>query len=139
MRELTTGAIDRHLRVVKEKHGADGINMALAAGAASIEHGTLLDDESVRLFKKSGAFGLSFQVISAAGKNGAVIHYSTPDEHTPIKAGELFLLDTVAVVVLVFAIYFPRHRRRDMIVALLGINVGVLGVTQALSSTTVSA
>jgi imidazolonepropionase-like amidohydrolase len=37
-------------------HGTDGINAALAAGADSIEHGTMLDDESVRLFKKSGAY-----------------------------------------------------------------------------------
>ena len=56
-----------------------------------------------------------------------------------MSLAQLFVLDLVAVVVLVFAVYFPRHRRRDMIVALLGINVGVLGVTQALSSTTVSA
>jgi Xaa-Pro aminopeptidase len=46
------------------------------------------------LFKRSGALGLSFNVIAAAGKNGAVIHYGTPDEHTPLKEGELFLLDT---------------------------------------------
>ncbi|MET0324136.1 MAG: DUF4956 domain-containing protein [Ilumatobacteraceae bacterium] len=56
-----------------------------------------------------------------------------------MSLAQLFLLDAVAIVLLVFAIYFPRHRRRDMIVALLGINVGVLSVTQALSSTTVSA
>jgi imidazolonepropionase-like amidohydrolase len=37
-------------------HGADGVNAALAAGADSIEHGTLLDDESIRLFKKNGAY-----------------------------------------------------------------------------------
>ncbi len=37
-------------------HGADGVNAALAAGADSIEHGTLIDDESVRLFKKNGAY-----------------------------------------------------------------------------------
>jgi imidazolonepropionase-like amidohydrolase len=43
-------------KVAVHAHGADGINMALAAGAASIEHGTLLDDESVRLFKRSGAY-----------------------------------------------------------------------------------
>jgi imidazolonepropionase-like amidohydrolase len=43
-------------KVAVHAHGADGINMALAAGAASIEHGTMLDDESVRLFKKSGAY-----------------------------------------------------------------------------------
>lgn len=51
----------------------------------------------------------------------------------------LFALDLVAIVILVFVIYFPRHRRRDMIVALLGINIGVLGVTQGLSSAGVSA
>jgi len=56
-----------------------------------------------------------------------------------MSLAQLFVLDLAAVAVLVFAVYFPRHRRRDMIVALLGINVGVLGVTQALSSTTVSA
>ena len=43
-------------KVAVHAHGADGINLALAAGAASIEHGTLLDDESIRLFKKSGAY-----------------------------------------------------------------------------------
>lgn len=52
---------------------------------------------------------------------------------------QLFVLDLVAIAVLVFAVYFPRHRRRDMVYALLGINVGVLAVTQALSSATVSA
>jgi imidazolonepropionase-like amidohydrolase len=43
-------------KVAVHAHGADGINMALRAGAASIEHGTLLDDESIRLFKRSGAY-----------------------------------------------------------------------------------
>ncbi len=52
---------------------------------------------------------------------------------------QLFALDLVAIILLVFAVYFPRHRRRDMIVALLGINIGVLGVTQGLSSAGVSA
>lgn len=52
---------------------------------------------------------------------------------------QLFVLELVAAAMLVFGIYFPRHRRRDMILALLGINVGVLGVTQALTSATVSA
>lgn len=52
---------------------------------------------------------------------------------------QLFLLDLIAISILVFAIYFPRHRRRDMVVALLGINIGVLGVTQGLTSADVSA
>lgn len=51
----------------------------------------------------------------------------------------LFALDLAAITLVAFGLYFPRHRNRDMIVALLGINVGVLGVTQALSSTQISA
>lgn len=51
----------------------------------------------------------------------------------------LFALDIAAILLLVFGLYFPRHRRRDMVVAYLGINIGVLAVTQALSSTAVSA
>ncbi len=56
-----------------------------------------------------------------------------------MSLAQLFMLDVAAIAVLVFAIYFPRHRRKDMVVALLGINIGVLGVTQALSSADVSA
>ena len=51
----------------------------------------------------------------------------------------LFACDIVAIAVLVFAVYFPRHRHRDMVVALVGINIGVLGVTQALASAEISA
>lgn len=43
-------------RVAVHAHGADGINLALRLGADSIEHGTLLDDESLRLFRQTRAF-----------------------------------------------------------------------------------
>lgn len=52
-------------------------------------------DEKVRKeFTASGAKGLSFKPICGAGKNGAIIHYGNPDGKTPLKQGELFLLDT---------------------------------------------
>jgi hypothetical protein len=51
----------------------------------------------------------------------------------------LFALDIAAVSVLVFGLYFPRHRRRDLVVAYLGVNVGVLAVAGSLSSGTVGA
>jgi hypothetical protein len=47
---------------------------------------------------------------------------------------QMFLLDAVAILVMTFALYFPRHRRRDMIVAFLAVNLGLLAVTSALSS-----
>ena len=48
-------------------------------------------------------------------------------------------LDLAAIAILVFGLYLPRHGRRDLIVAYLGVNVGVLAVASALGSTTVSA
>jgi imidazolonepropionase-like amidohydrolase len=44
------------LKVAVHAHGADGINMALRLGADSIEHGTIFDDETLRLFRRSGAY-----------------------------------------------------------------------------------
>lgn len=43
-------------RVAAHAHGTRGVNAALRAGVDSIEHGTFLDDESIRLFKERGAF-----------------------------------------------------------------------------------
>lgn len=51
----------------------------------------------------------------------------------------LIVTNFLAVFVLVFLVYFPRYRRRDMVVALIGINVGVLVVATVLSTSTVSA
>jgi imidazolonepropionase-like amidohydrolase len=43
-------------KVAVHAHGADGIAVALRAGADSVEHGTLIDAESLRLFKQTGAY-----------------------------------------------------------------------------------
>ncbi len=43
-------------KVAVHAHGNDGVNAALAAGADSIEHGTMLDDASVKIFKQAGAY-----------------------------------------------------------------------------------
>jgi imidazolonepropionase-like amidohydrolase len=43
-------------KVTAHAHGADGINAFLRAGGDSIEHGTYLDDESIRLFREHGAW-----------------------------------------------------------------------------------
>lgn len=51
----------------------------------------------------------------------------------------LYAVDLVAVSILTFALYFPRHRRRDLVVAYLGVNVGVLAVSAVLSSSTIAA
>ena len=57
--ELTAIVQTAHLlgrTVAAHAHGTNGINAALRAGVDSIEHGTFLDEESITLFKQTGAF-----------------------------------------------------------------------------------
>jgi hypothetical protein len=51
----------------------------------------------------------------------------------------LIAVDCAAIAVLTFGIYFPRHHRRDLVVAFLGVNVGVLAVSTTLGSSSVGA
>ncbi len=55
-----------------------------------------VSDKLTRLYKRSGAMGLSFRPICGADAHGAIIHYGTPDATTPIKEGALFLCDSGA-------------------------------------------
>lgn len=43
-------------KVAVHAHGNDGILIALKHGAASVEHGTLMDHDSIALFKRHGAY-----------------------------------------------------------------------------------
>jgi imidazolonepropionase-like amidohydrolase len=52
-----TDEAHRHgLRVAAHAIGTQGIKNALRAGIDSIEHGTMLDDEAIELFKERGAY-----------------------------------------------------------------------------------
>ena len=54
LRAVVTTAKDYGFRVAAHAHGAEGMKRALRAGVDSIEHGTLMDDEVIALFKKTG-------------------------------------------------------------------------------------
>lgn len=43
-------------QVACHAHGADGVNAALKAGVDSIEHGSYIDEDSLKLFKQGGAY-----------------------------------------------------------------------------------
>lgn len=47
-------------------------------------------------------------------------------------------IDLVAIITLVFGLYFPRHHRRDLVAAYIGVNFDVLAVSTVLASSTVS-
>jgi len=48
--------------------------------------------------------------------------------------GAHIAIDLIAVTTLAFAVYFPRYRRRDLLVSYLAVNIGVLAVVTALTS-----
>ena len=57
--ELAAAADEAHnfgLKLAVHAHGAEGIKAAVRAGAASIEHGTLMDDEGRALMKQHGTY-----------------------------------------------------------------------------------
>ncbi len=67
-------------KVAVHAHGADGILVALRAGADSIEHGTLIDKEALRLFRQSGAY----YVPTLSTVNGYIERLrNNPDAYTP--------------------------------------------------------
>jgi len=56
LREVVNAAHALGRKVASHAHAATGINAALRAGVDSIEHGSYANDESIELFKKSGAY-----------------------------------------------------------------------------------
>ena len=56
MRAVVEEATRHGIKVAAHAHGTDGINAAIRAGAASIEHGSLLDEESIQLMKEHGTY-----------------------------------------------------------------------------------
>jgi imidazolonepropionase-like amidohydrolase len=74
-------------KVKAHAHGTVGINAALRAGVDSIEHGTYLDADSVRLFKDHGAFLVPTLLAGAT----VVEEASRPDTWMPpaVKAKAL--------------------------------------------------
>jgi imidazolonepropionase-like amidohydrolase len=71
--ELAAGADEARnfgLRLAVHAHGAEGIKAAIRAGAASIEHGTLMDDEGRALMKQRGTYLVpTLEVRECVGQN----------------------------------------------------------------------
>ena len=59
LEELEAAVREAHklgLKVAAHAHGTEGINAAVRAGVDSIEHGSILSDESVKLMKERGTY-----------------------------------------------------------------------------------
>lgn len=74
----TAALFDR--KVAAHAHGADGIRLALEAGVHSIEHGTILDPETIDAFAASGAY----YVPTLSTVNGYIERIeANPDAYAP--------------------------------------------------------
>jgi len=56
VRAVVQTARDYGFRVAAHAHGAEGIKRAVRGGVDSIEHGTFMDDEGIKLMKERGTF-----------------------------------------------------------------------------------
>ncbi len=56
-----------------------------------------------------------------------------------MSSSALILIDVAAILVLVFGLYWPRHRRKNMVVAYLTTNIGVVAVASVLASSSINA
>lgn len=56
LKEIVDTARDYGMRVAAHAHGTEGMKRAVIAGVASIEHGTYMDAEVMRLMKQNGTY-----------------------------------------------------------------------------------
>jgi imidazolonepropionase-like amidohydrolase len=82
MKAIVQTANDYGLKVMAHAHGAEGIKRALRAGVISIEHGTLMDDECIELFKKYGAWYVPTIIAGKSVSDSAKI----PDYYPAVVA-----------------------------------------------------
>ena len=68
IKAIVTAAKDYGFKVAAHGHGAEGIKRAIRGGVSSIEHGTFMDDEGMKLMKQ---FGTWYVPTITAGKSTA--------------------------------------------------------------------
>ena len=81
MKTIVEEASRHHIKVAAHAHGTEGIIAALKAGVYSIEHGSLLDDEGIRLMKEKGVY-----LVPTTGLSNVV--NELVDKMHPVMAGK---------------------------------------------------
>jgi len=109
LRAIVEEAARHGLRVAAHAHGTEGIKAAVRAGVASIEHGSMLDDEAIALMKEHGTWlvptthltqridvGMLPEVMRRKAEE--IIPYSRESVRRAIAAGVKIALGTDAAV-----------------------------------------
>lgn len=88
IRAIVSTAKDYGFRVAVHAHGAEGMKRAIRSGVNSIEHGTLMDDETIALFKQYGTWYVPTLTAGASVADSAKKPGYYPELVTP-KALEI--------------------------------------------------
>ncbi len=80
IRAIVQTAAMAERRVAAHAHGTEGIKTAIRAGVASIEHGSMLDEEAIRLMKEHGTYLvptlMAFESVVAGARSGKLAPWS---------------------------------------------------------------
>ena len=92
IRAIVETAKDYGMPVAAHAHGAEAMKRAIRAGVTSIEHGTLMDDETISLFKKYGTW---YVPTIIAGKSVADSASKKPGYFPPVIAAKAIAIGPV--------------------------------------------
>jgi imidazolonepropionase-like amidohydrolase len=92
IRAIVETAKDYGMRVAAHAHGAEAMKRAIRAGVTSIEHGTLMDDETISLFKQHGVW---YVPTIIAGKSVSDTASKHPEYFPPIIAGKAIAIGSM--------------------------------------------
>jgi imidazolonepropionase-like amidohydrolase len=92
MRAIVETAKDYGMRVAAHAHGAEAMKRAIRAGVTSIEHGTLMDDETISLFKQHNVWYVPTIIAGKSVSDSARAH---PNYFPPVIAGKALSIGPV--------------------------------------------
>ena len=83
VKAIVTAAKDYGFKVAAHAHGAEGIKRAVRGGVSSIEHGTFMDDEGIKLMKQYGTWYVPTIIAGKSTADSAKIPGYYTDIVTP--------------------------------------------------------
>lgn len=83
IKAIVTAAKDYGFKVAAHAHGAEGMKRAIRGGVSSIEHGTFMDDEGIKLMKQYGTWYVPTIIAGKSTADSAKIPGYYTDIVTP--------------------------------------------------------
>jgi imidazolonepropionase-like amidohydrolase len=92
IRAIVETAKDYGMKVAAHAHGAEAMKRAIRAGVTSIEHGTIMDDEVIGLFKQHGTWYVPTIIAGKSVSDSARKH---PEYYPPVIAGKAIAIGSM--------------------------------------------